>query len=96
MKRKSGYFNQKLNSMKAKLTFREWWMCLMGKPYLLNINSMEVHDLRKKTKHCWTRLMNPKNKRYLTETQFKKALKDGYNGQPVNGCRWCLKKHDTG
>ena len=82
--------------MKIKQTFREWWQCLIGRPYLLNTNSGEVHDLSRKSKHCWIRLMNPKNKRHLSEKQFRQALKNGYQGKPVNGCRWCLKKHDTG
>ena len=96
MKKKSGYFNQKSINMKIPRTFREWWMCLIGFPYLLNINSMEVHDLRKKTKNCWINLMTPKNKLYLSEKQFQDTLKNGHKGKPVNGCRWCLKKHNTG
>lgn len=71
-------------------------MCLIGRPYLLNVNTAEVHDLRKKSKSCMINFMSRKNKRYLTKSEFASALKVGYKGITINGCRWCLKKHDTG
>ncbi len=82
--------------MKTKLTFSEKVKILLGKKYLLNTNSGEVHLLTEKTKHCWIHLMNPKNKIYLTEKEFLKAIESGFNGRPVNGCRWCLKNHNKG
>lgn len=79
--------------MKTKLTFSEKVKVFLAKKYLLNTNSGEVHYLPEKTKHCWIHLMNPKNKVFLSENEFQKALANGYNGKPVNGCRWCLRKH---
>jgi hypothetical protein len=81
--------NKRLNCIESIYVF-------FGYAYLLNTNSMEVHYLPDKTKHCWLNLMNPTNKVYLTEKQFLKYLKDGFNGKPINGCRWCLKEYDNG
>lgn len=71
-------------------------MCFLGRPYLLNINTAEAHDLRNKQRNCLLFLMSPKNKRYLTEIQFINSVKNGIKGLSVNGCRWCLAKHDIG
>ncbi len=89
----------KLNYM-VKLNFWEKWFVFWGMPFLLNINTLEVHDLRKLTKSCSIAQMADHNKRYLTTHNFETAITKGIviNGtwKMANGCRWCLKKHDTG
>lgn len=82
--------------MKKKLTFFEFLRVLTGKVYLLNTNTLEVHDLRKKTKHCWIPMIRDDHKMYLSEFQYKEILKKGYKGRKVNGCRWCMKSSDAG
>ena len=83
-----------------KLTFKQAWFVFWGFPYLLNMRSLEVHDLRRQTKSCSIGMMARKNKRYLSQSQFEVAVTKGVkiNGtmRRANGCRWCLKKHDTG
>ena len=82
--------------MKPKLTWKEKWMVFIGKPYLLNTNTAEVHHLPSKTKHCWIPMISKDHNVYLSEKQFRQALDKGYLDLVVNGCKWCLKKHDTG
>jgi hypothetical protein len=78
------------------LTFWDKLSIFMGYPYLMNKNTMEVHDLRKLTKSCSVGQMADHNKRRISHSQFEKAITKGYKGRRANGCRWCLKKHDTG
>jgi len=80
----------------VKLNFWEKWFVFWGMPFLLNINTLEVHDLRKLTKSCSIAQMADHNKRRISHSQFEKAITKGYKGRRANGCRWCLKKHDTG
>ena len=80
----------------TKLTFTDKWFIFWGYTYLLNVRSMEVHDLRKLTKSCSVDQMAKKNKRRLSHSGFEKVLTKGIKGKIANGCRWCLKKHDTG
>lgn len=82
--------------MTIKWTWKEKWKVFIGKPYLLNTNTAEVHFLPNKTKDCWIPMMHPAHKVYLSEKQFQQALSKGYQNRTVNGCKWCLKKHDTG
>lgn len=82
--------------MKMKLTIVEWFYVFFGFPYLLNANTGEVHYLPNKTKHCWINLMNQANKVYLSKKQFNSLNGTVFNGVAINGCKWCLKKHDTG
>lgn len=82
--------------MKTKQTFSENLKIILGRKYLLNLNSGEIHLLTHKTKHCWIHMMNPKNKVYMTEKEFKAAMTNGYKGKSVNGCRWCLKNFNKG
>jgi len=67
----------------------------LGKTYLLNTKSMEIHDTTALTKQCGVHLMNPKNKKLLTRRQNEKAITEGIYGRTANGCRWCNKETDT-
>ena len=67
----------------------------LGRTYLLNLKSMEVHDTTALTKQCSVMFMNPKNKKYLSKKQFKTALTKGVDGRVANGCRWCNRQTDT-
>jgi hypothetical protein len=80
----------------VKLSLIDKWFIFWGFPYLLNMRSMEVHDLRKLTRSCSVDQMAGKNKRRLSQSGFEKVLTKGHNGKLANGCRWCLKKHDSG
>ena len=64
----------------------------IGFHYLLNKNSNEMHDVRVNHKNCHLDKMT--NVRYFF---FKKsAIRQMRRSKWVNGCRWCLKKWDTG
>lgn len=60
-----------------------------GYNYIVNLNTLEIHNLNKPHTNCKTNLMT--NKKMITKKQLNKYLADGYNG-----CRWCLKKYDNG
>lgn len=84
----------------TRLTFKEKWFIFWGYPYILNKKSLEIHDLRQIKKSCSIRQMSEHNKRYLSQKQFEIAITKGLKIRGAirraNGCRWCLKKHDTG
>lgn len=63
---------------------------LFGYRYVLNIRSNEIHDYRNLTKNCHYDLMV--DKKFLTTKSMIKIIKNN----PVNGCRWCMKKYDKG
>lgn len=60
-----------------------------GYNYLVNLNTLEIHDLNNPHTNCKTNLIT--NKKMITKKQLNKYLANGYNG-----CRWCLKKHNNG
>ena len=64
----------------------EW----LGFRFVLNRNTGEVHDLRNERKNCRIDMMT--NMRYMRRRKVVKLIKAG----EANGCRWCLKKWDTG
>lgn len=72
---------------------KEFFLRLFGYKYLLNINTLEIHSLKNKTKACRIDMMAKHNKQYLTEKQMKKLL-DGNSLH--NGCRYCLRELDEG
>ena len=59
------------------------------KTYRVNFNTNEIHDLRKTHKNCHLALMT--NFKDVTEHTAMRMFEKGFNG-----CRFCLKKHDTG
>ena len=64
----------------------------IGFHYLLNKNSNEIHDVRINHKNCHLDKMT--NVKYFF---FKKSVtRLMRKNENVNGCRYCLKKWDTG
>lgn len=76
--------------MKAKLTLRERWACLWGKPCVANHRTKEIHRLRHKHVNCLP--IARKNRQFVTEV--KALLLIAENG--FNGCRWCWAEKDEG
>lgn len=67
---------------------------LIGKTYLLNKNTNEIHDLkRRKVSNCcgFIKTIKRRDKKYVN---FKQALELFEKGK-ANGCRWCLPGFDT-
>lgn len=83
-----------------KLTIKDRWFIFWGFPFLLNKKSREIHNLKNIDRSCSVDQMAEHNKRYISKSTFEKAITTGikFNGyvKRANGCRWCLKKHDTG
>ncbi len=73
-----------------KATIKEKALMLLGYKYVANTSTKEIHRLTNPKCHA-TEHLAKKNRKYLTEKQFTKYLKDGYNG-----CRFCLKEYDNG
>ena len=67
--------------------FIEW---LFGLRYVLNERTNEIHDLKKPHKNCHINLMT--RVWYITGRKARRLVKAG----KANGCRFCLKKWDTG
>lgn len=65
---------------------------LLGKKYLLNKTTGEVHKLKKITKACGVHNMAKKNKAYLNEKQYQHVI---VSGEFINGCVHCFKETDT-
>jgi hypothetical protein len=59
-----------------------------GYSYRVNLNSMEIHNLKNTHKNCKLEKMN--NFKDITESNMLKHLKNGYNG-----CRWCSPSTNT-
>lgn len=55
------------------------------KIYVVNIKSKEIHNSENAHKNCQLSLIT--NKKYITISQYKDYLNNGYDG-----CRWCNKK----
>ena len=73
------------------------WSCIkilfgikeVEKPYLLNRNTNEIHDLNNPHKNCHVELMT--NKEYISEKKAARLVRKG----KADGCRFCLKKWHT-
>ena len=74
--------------MKTALAFI---MIFFGFPYLINVNTKEIHDLRRKTKQCLIPAMKRKNMAFASTKAVYYYLTNGYNG-----CKYCLPKLNTG
>lgn len=64
---------------------------LIGRTYLINHGSKEVHDLNSGHVNC--HILDIKNKEFCNR---KKAIQIMDLSDEYNGCRWCNKKHDKG
>lgn len=62
---------------------------LFGYCYIVNLNTLEIHDSNNPHPNCKTNLMT--NKKMINKKQLNKYLADG-----SNGCRWCMPKYDKG
>jgi len=60
-----------------------------GYRYLVNLGSMEIHDLKNNHRNCHIPLIT--KKRFITQKGLKKILLEGFNG-----CRFCMKEYDKG
>jgi len=65
------------------------WNSLLGRRYVVNLRSKEIHDMDNEKTNCHLSILA--NKEYISEDEYKDYLNDGYNG-----CRWCNKKDDNG
>lgn len=68
-------------------------MLTIGKKFVLNINTYEIHTLTIPNCHAMSNMKN-KNKKYLTLKEKISYLKR--TDRNYNGCRFCLKKHNNG
>ena len=64
---------------------------IIGKRYVINENTKEVHKLSNLKKNCHYDIMN--NKKYLTFSRYN-HLK--LNSTEYDGCRWCNTEDNTG
>ena len=72
---------------------KEFFLRLFGYKYLLNLNTLEIHSLKLKTKACRIDMMADHNKKYLTAKQKNKLLE----GNTLhNGCKYCMSEIDEG
>lgn len=63
---------------------------ILGKKYLLNYSTGEVHKISKITGACGVDKMAKHNKKYLTEKQYQRLVDD-----EINGCVHCFKEDNT-
>jgi hypothetical protein len=69
---------------------KDFFRKILGKKYLLNMSTGEVHKIKSINGACGVDKMANHNKKYLTEKQYKKLLDDD-----INGCVHCLKETNT-
>jgi hypothetical protein len=72
----------------------EWIKKILGFEYLMNTNTGEVHYVPKMGKRCGF-IDNP-NRKLISKGRFRSIRGTWVQGNQVNGCRWCLQKHDLG
>ena len=65
---------------------------LLGKKYLLNLNTKEIHDLSAQHVNCHIALMADHNRQFISRKTAKKLLEDSQ----YDGCRFCMKDKDNG
>ena len=76
----------KINDMK-RCKILEW---LFGFHFVINRNTNEIHNLDYEHKNCRIGLM--RNAKYISWRKAVRLMK----GKKANGCRFCLRKWDTG
>jgi hypothetical protein len=65
-----------------------FFLKLFGYRYIVNMGTKEIHRIDGNAR-CRTDMI--RHGKYVTERRMRKMLKSGFNG-----CRYCLKKFDTG
>jgi hypothetical protein len=61
--------------------------------YIVNSNKMEVHDSARTRDGCKIDEMKPEHKSYLDDFNDVKNL---FDNEGYNGCKWCMPEHHTG
>lgn len=61
---------------------------LFGYTYVVNFNTLEIHNLKNKHKNCKIDFMT--NKKLITKKQLMSYLDNGFNG-----CKWCFKEFNV-
>ena len=64
---------------------------ILGKTYLVNLHSGEIHNLKNEKKNCRIALISEHHKKYVT----KKKAYEMMATKRFNGCRWCMKNENT-
>lgn len=80
-----------------KLTIWQKINVALGRKYLLNRATGEVHLLTNLSPQCGAGRIARRNRRYITGTTLHRLrLRVPRQGEvKINGCRWCLGKLDT-
>jgi hypothetical protein len=72
---------------------------LLGKTFLVNVHTGEVHNLKNEKKNCGISLISRDHKKYVTKKKAIQLTKPSLdNPQEIflfNGCRWCMPKEDV-
>ena len=75
-----------------------WLKLLLGKRYLLNTHSGEIHDLKVYKEHsCYgtVQYMKKEHRKFLTQEQMFEVIgTKTKSGKLINGCKFCMKKYD--
>ena len=79
-------------AIKLIWSFIKWLFGIkeVEKPYLLNRNTNEIHDTKNEHPNCHLDLMT--NKEYMSKRKAARLVLQC----KANGCRYCLKRWDTG
>lgn len=81
---------------RMNLTWKEKIMVILGRNYLLNTRSGEVHNLRNKKNFCHASEISRKSRRYMTGQQFHNYCVGMWSkGKPVNNCKWCNRLFES-
>ncbi len=73
---------------------RRTWLPYNGKRYLLNTNTMEVHDLDREISSC---KINEISKEHIKMADsLEQLIVEAYvNDKPYDGCAYCMPEHHT-
>jgi len=76
----------------SKLKFIDKLMRTIGFRYVINKNTMEIHDLKNVQTNCKLTVMSNKNKSYCNKSKKEELMRDTLH----DGCRWCLPSENNG
>ncbi len=74
---------------------RRYYAPYLGRRYLLNKRTNELHDLDNETANCQIDEIDTSNIE-MFDTFLKAQIFIAFHTNPVNGCYWCMKEHDKG
>lgn len=75
---------------RERWTFTEWFNVFLGKKFVMNAGTGEIHSLAHKHKNCHLDLIT--HKEYMKED----AVADWLEDESADGCRFCFKEQDNG